>query len=425
VKAIISNAVISGRYQVPASKSAMQRACAAALLRRGETRLINPGVSNDDQAALSIIQSLGARVEIKNNQVIIFSEGVRPVSNHIHCGESGLSVRMFTPIAALSATDLVIDGEGSLLQRPMHHFDEILPALQVQCQSQQGKLPLHIKGPLVPATITMDGSISSQFLTGLLFAFAAADATDVTIKVKELVSKPYIDLTLAVMQSFGLKTPTHHQYESFFFGPSTEKSAATTITYSVEADWSSASFFLVAAALGGPIEFLGLDLSSTQADKKIVEVIEQAGASLEQVGSMLRVKKNKLKGFEFDARECPDLFPPLVALAAFCEGTTTICGVSRLTHKESDRGKTLQEEFSKLGLTLYENGDNLVIQGGGHLRGANVHARNDHRIAMALAIAGSFAEGTTEIEAAQSVAKSYPGFFNDLQLLGSTLSLIT
>lgn len=424
MKAIILPGEIKGRYQVPASKSAMQRACAAALLHKGETLLLNPGISNDDQAALSIIQTLGAKLERAENQIKIFSQGVHPIASDVHCGESGLSVRMFTPIAALCTENLIIDGMGSLLERPMDGFDEMFPALQVFCNSNHGKLPLRIKGPLVPTTLTVDGSVSSQFLTGLLFAYAAADATDVTIHVNNLVSKPYIDLTLAVMKSFGMKVPVHHHYTSFYFGSSGITLPPQPITYSVETDWSSASFFLVGAALGGPITFLGLDQSSTQADKKIVAAIKSAGAAIVQEGASLHVKKDALRGFEFDASECPDLFPPLVALAAFCEGVTRIRGISRLKYKESDRGLTLQEEFSKMGLDISQQEDLLVIQGCGSLNGATVHSRNDHRIAMALAIAGCFAAGTTAIESAQAVNKSYPGFFNDLKLLGSSLSLI-
>ena len=182
---------LSGTIYAAASKSSMQRACAAALLTKGETTLINPGKSNDDLAAIEVIQVLGAHIEwLTNGNLIIRSKGVNPTKQEINCGESGLGIRMFTPIAALSKEKITLNGSGSLLTRPMNFFDEILPQLGVKIQSNQGKLPIEIIGPLIPANITVDGSLSSQFLTGLLMAYAASGANNVTINVKDLKSNP-------------------------------------------------------------------------------------------------------------------------------------------------------------------------------------------------------------------------------------------
>jgi len=183
---------VSGNIVAAASKSSMQRACAAALLAKGQTTLINPGNSNDDLAALDVIQKLGATIsKLENGDLLITSSGIQPVSNEINCGESGLGIRMFTPIAALSSYPLTLNGTGSLLTRPMDFFDSILPKLSVQTKSNNGKLPLNIQGPLQPANIQVDGSLSSQFLTGLLMSFAAAGADQVTISVNNLKSKHY------------------------------------------------------------------------------------------------------------------------------------------------------------------------------------------------------------------------------------------
>src|SRR5215471_9089270 len=187
---------ISGSVYAPASKSSMQRACAAALVRKGESIIRNPGTSNDDRAAINVIKALGARVsEVKEDSLQIISDGVRPTANVVNCGESGLGIRMFAPIVALSEKEITIQGEGSLLNRPMDFFDKVFPQLGVQITSNNGKLPLKLKGPLQPKNITIDGSLSSQFLTGLLLAYAALDAKEVTIKVNNLKSKPYVDLT--------------------------------------------------------------------------------------------------------------------------------------------------------------------------------------------------------------------------------------
>src|SRR5688500_6855877 len=212
----VTPSFLTGSIQAPTSKSSMQRACAAALLAHGTTIIKNPGQSNDDRAAIDVITALGAKAYWVDGNLEVVSSGTMPVSGTINCGESGIGIRMFTPIAALSDQPITITGSGSLTTRPMHFFDEIFPVLGIDIESNQGKLPLHIKGPLKPADIEVDGSLSSQFLTGLLMAYAAAGASDVSIKVNNLTSKPYIDLTLAVMKHFGFQVENRN-YESFYF----------------------------------------------------------------------------------------------------------------------------------------------------------------------------------------------------------------
>jgi 3-phosphoshikimate 1-carboxyvinyltransferase len=414
---------LKGTIQAPASKSSMQRACAAALLSVGATSIKNPGHSNDDKAALDIIQRLGATVEQLNDEWIVKSNGVNPVSSEINCGESGLSIRMFTSLVALSEHEITITGNGSLMTRPMDFFDEILPKLNVKVNSHNGKLPLVIQGPLQPADIDVDGSLSSQFLTGLLFAYAAADARNVSIRVHNLKSKPYIDLTLDVMKQFGLKIPVNRNYEEFFFDDEIQNQLPSSEhqTYTVEGDWSGGAFLLVAGAIAGPITVRGLDLSSTQADKAIVNALMSANAGIAMEAKGIRLNPADLNRFEFDATDCPDLFPPLVALAAYCKGETRIKGVSRLAHKESDRGLTLQEEFGKMNIAIELSDDWMIIRGGTGVKGGSVHSRHDHRIAMACAVAALRAEGQTILDEAQAVNKSYPGFYDDLRKLGARI----
>lgn len=401
----------------------MQRACAAALLRKGNTTIVNPGHSNDDEAALGIIKALGAEVSSKAEGLFIKSEGVKPAQSEISCGESGLSIRMFTPLVALCDKEVTINGSGSLLTRPMDFFDEILPQLNVQVKSNGGKLPLVIKGPLGPSNIEVDGSLSSQFLTGLLMAYAAANATNVSIKVNSLKSKPYIDLTLDVMKQFGLKMPQHKNYNEFYFDDFVPDSHLKSTEYTVEGDWSGGAFLLVAGAIAGPITVRGLDLSSTQADKAIIDALMAANAGIAMDAKGIQLHPASMNGFYFDATDCPDLFPPLVALAAYCKGETTIKGTSRLTHKESNRAVTLQDEFDKMGVTINLQDDEMIVQGGGTVKGADVHSHHDHRIAMACAVAGLKADSVMVIEEAQAIKKSYPDFYNDLKLLGANVSL--
>lgn len=399
----------------------MQRACAAALLSGGRSLIRNPGQSNDDRAALDVIRALGARVTGTPGGLQIESGGVRPITTDIDCGESGLSIRMFTPLAALSGQQLTISGSGSLLNRPMDFFDTVLPAWGVEVQSNEGRLPLVVKGPLNPVSVEIDGSLSSQFLTGLLMACAAADARGVTIRVRDLKSKPYIDLTLDVMRRFGLKVPQNNNYTSFYFDNAPAPARGGTHEYTVEGDWSSAAFLLVAGAVAGYVTIAGLDRASAQADKAILDALTSAGAAMTISDNGIEVQPSDLRAFTFDATDCPDLFPPLVALAAWCRGESRIKGASRLAHKESDRALTLQEEFGKMGLEILLQDDMMIVLGGQGLRGATVRSRNDHRIAMAIAVAALQAGGTTTIEAAEAVRKSYPGFFTDLQQLGAAI----
>ncbi len=418
----IQPSTLHGTVVAPASKSSMQRACAAALLCEGASEIINPGKSNDDLAALDVIQKLGARV-VKNEDgsLTIYSQGVDPVENEINCGESGLGIRMFTPIAALSGQSITINGTGSLLTRPMHFFDEIFPQLGIKIKSQKGKLPLQIEGPLVPADIEVDGSLSSQFLTGLLMAFGASVTKPVTIKVNGLKSKPYIDLTMQVMESFGRKV-THTNYEYFHLEPQAVNYEPQS--YTVEGDWSGAAFLLVAGAVAGNISVEGLDSSSTQADKAIFQALEDCGCFLSTQKEVIEIGPAPLEAFHFNATDCPDLFPPLVGLAAYCAGTTTIAGVSRLSHKESNRALTLQEEFAKLGVEIILQGDVMLVKGGGKLNGGKVHSRHDHRIAMACAVAGLKTNGGVVIEEAEAINKSYPDFYEHLKKLGTRIETI-
>lgn len=421
MKITIHPSQLKGIIQAPASKSSMQRALAAAFLTKETCSLFNPGHSNDDMAAMGIIRDLGAKVEMLGNKFVLVESGNNKEKDEINCGESGLSIRMFVPIMALSEKSIIVNGEGSLLSRPMDFFDEVLPQLGVRIESNNGKLPLIVKGPLQPKSIEIDGSLSSQFLTGLLMAYAAANATDVSIKVKNLKSKPYIDLTLNVMKHFGLGNIENRNYEEFYFHPVRKETMMHN--YMVEADWSGGAFLLVAGAIAGPITVRGLDLTSTQADKAIVDALMAANAGIAMEAKGIVIHPVKMDAFYFDATDCPDLFPPLVALAAYCKGKTTIKGVNRLTHKESNRALTLQDEFDKMGVTIDIEDDDMIIHGGNLVKGADVHSHHDHRIAMACAVAALRADSEMVIEEAQAVKKSYPDFYNDLEKLGANVSL--
>lgn len=416
---IIYPARVSGILKAPPSKSFSQRACAAALLHSGKTTLSNYGKSDDEQTAINIISDLGAKVTIeeKNDEVeiissdAIFSQRGAP----INCGESGLSMRLFAPIAALFTNEIIFNGHGSILTRPMNFFDEIFPALGVKIKSNHGKLPISITGPInAPSEFAVDGSLSSQFLTGLLFALSKAITQPTSITVHNLQSKPYIDISLSVLKDFGINI-THTNYEVFELLPFVNHEQRN-IHYTIEGDWSGAAFLCVAAAIAGQAVITDINCHSLQGDRKILEVLQSCGVEIVEQERQLTVTHNDLQGFTFDATHCPDLFPPLVALAANCHNESLIKGVNRLTHKESNRALSLKEEFEKMNIQIELNDDIMRIIPG-DLRGANVHSHNDHRIAMACAVAALNADGKTVIKNSEAINKSYPAFFDDLRLL--------
>lgn len=421
MRAIVAPSAFTGNIIVPASKSTMQRALALALLHTGKTNILNPGLSNDDKAAIEIIKACGARVLGGENKMSIESDGVVNPGSEIYVGESGLSVRMFAPILALSKNRVTVTGSGSLLQRPMFFFDEVLPLLGVGIKSNYGHLPVIIEGPLVPQDIAIDGSASSQYLTGLLIAFAAAADKNIKIKANNLTSKPYISLTLSMMEHFGYQVLWEDE-DVFEISPG--NSSAQEINYQNESDWSGAAFLLVAAAIHGSASFTGLSFNSAQADKAILQVLEETGALVERLDDILTVNSSrKLKSFEFDATHCPDLFPPLVALACYCNGKSVIRGVKRLSHKESDRGASLLDVFRKMGADIGIEDDLMNITGGALLRAASVHSHKDHRIAMAAAVAALCAAGPVIIDGAEAVNKSFPAFWNILEQGGAAVTI--
>jgi 3-phosphoshikimate 1-carboxyvinyltransferase len=405
---------IRGKVGAPPSKSMMIRAVAAALLARGKSEIINPSFCQDSLAALSVARGLGARTSSQKNKVIL-EGGLKPERQILDCGESGLSLRMFAPLAALQDTKFSLSGSGSLMNRPVFMMEKPFQDLGVIFSSRNGFPPVSVKGPLIGGEAVVDGSVSSQFLTGLLIALPIAEK-DSFVRIINLKSKPYIHMTIRFLENLGLTIFNRNDAEVVIPG----KQNYRPFTYRVEGDWSSAAFLLVAGAVGGEVEVTGLDPGSCQADRKILQALEAGGAEIRSTEACIRVRKRRLEAFEFDCTDCPDLFPPLVALACQCKGKSVLRGVERLRHKESDRASSLVEEFSRLGTNIRLERDSLEVWHS-KIRGGRVSSHNDHRIAMALAIAAINAYGDIDIEGSECVAKSYPDFFRDLAHIGGKI----
>lgn len=412
MKQVIRPCLISGTIQIPASKSDSQRAILCAALGQGTSTLTGFGKSDDEQAMLHAVVEMGAKVtRISDSEIKITGITKLPENLELSAGESGLGLRLLTCVASSFNQKITLNGSGSLLSRPMNFFDEVLPKFGCTVSTNQGFLPVEVEGPLDGADLEVDGSLSSQFISGLLMALPRSKQSS-SLTVLEMKSGPYIQMTISTLKQFGVVV----ENEKNVFKVSGNQSYQAT-EYRIESDWSSASYWLVAAALGHSISVSGLNMRSLQADKALLEALMHAGCKISFEEQQIRVDGSEIRPFEFDATDCPDLFPALVVLAAKCNGITKIRGVKRLVHKESDRGVALRSEFAKMGLRIDLEDDIMLIHGTGKLNGAEVDSHHDHRIAMCLGIAGSIALGETILTNSESVAKSYPDFWKDFDFL--------
>jgi 3-phosphoshikimate 1-carboxyvinyltransferase len=398
------------RLKAPASKSYAQRAILMAALAKGQSRVSRIGQSDDVQHILTVARSLGAAIEPVEEADVIMIKGFQSaVKSSWFVGESGLGARLAIPIAAVFSEEILINGKGSLLARPMTVHTQILPDFGVQILHHNLHLPIRVKGPLKGGEVYLDGSTSSQYLSGLLMALPLAQS-DSKIVVKNFASRPYLDMTIDLLKRFDI---TINEKQNAFQIPGNQQYKSTN--YVVEGDWSGAAFWAVYGAIHQSIQIEGLHERSLQADRAIIDVLTQVGATVEWQHQVLSVSPEKLHPFEFDAWHCPDLFPVLVVLGAAIKGVSIIHGVDRLKHKESDRGAVLMEEFAKLGLVIDITGSKMIVHGTGKLQSGVISSHNDHRIAMAGAIAALLTDEGVEIHGAEAVNKSYPGFWEEFQ----------
>ena len=404
-------AKLSGTVRILSSKSDGQRALLCAALSNGISRIKNSGSSKDVLDLLEVIQQMGAIVEkTRPNELKIQGTQKFPLKETFSVGESGLGMRLIVPICAAHTGEFIITGEGSILKRTHNFFIQELPAFGVDVSSQNGFPPIQIIGKMQAGNYVVDGSQSSQFISGLLLALPLLEG-DSILKVDDLVSKSYVQMTLNTLEKFGVKINTMGGSKFSVKG----SQSFISCDYQVESDWSSASYWLVASALGHDVKISNLNKLSDQPDKKIVEIFEQATCSIETTDEIITINGFERIPFTCDLKDCPDLFPALTVLAAFCPGKSVIKGAGRLKNKESDRGLALQSELGKLGVEIELLDDEMIIHGQNELKSSIVKSHGDHRIAMSLAIAGTFIEGGLKIEHPEVVSKSYPEFWQDLE----------
>ena len=398
---------VSGEVRPPCSKSYAQRALAAALLSDGETTLSNIELCDDTRYAMNVITGLGASVRQTGPTEYVIRGGLAPITDTINTGESGLATRLFTPIAALCDRRMTITGTGTMLRRPIGMMIDPLRNLGVQVRSN-GYLPITVQGPLRGGETDVEAYVSSQFLTGLLMSLPLAEG-DTILHVEQPNSLPYLAVTVDLASKFRIRME-HNGFREFFIPGGQHYHPAKL---HIEGDWSSAAFMLVAGAIAGEVTAKRMNTLSLQADLAIIQALTKAGAVIITTPDEITVRKRELTGFDFDATQRPDLFPILAVLGANCEGTTHIRGVNRLVYKESNRAEAIVSEYTKLGMDVALEDDVMTVRGGS-LSGGTIDSCNDHRIAMAAAIAALDASGPVTITNAQAVTKSYPRFWDDL-----------
>ncbi len=436
---------------MPASKSFAQRAIIAASLAFGHSSLSGYSPCGDTDAAIEVAKSLGAKVIIDGDVLEIDGIGVKDEGidiDHIHTVESGLLTRLMIPLAAqISQKDVLITGEKTLAERPLQGVEQMMRTFGVEVESENSAVPIKVKGALNSGEVQISGEHGSQLISGLLMALALANGNSIVL-VDNPKSIPYMFITLDVLKKFGVRVKNNmfggadfedgdwsecKQMEFKVKGSQVYKGA----DFRIEGDWSAAANFLVAGAIFGKVNIRGLDLKSLQADLSIVDILMDAGAfmSMEE-DRIIRVARSPLRGFSTDATNCPDLFPILAVLAAFCEGESYITGVDRLAHKESDRGVAILQMLRQMGVHADIMGNDLYVVGkslsgrllvnakegnvaaNSLLKGGNYTSYHDHRMVMALKVASLGASSPIIIDDEACVAKSFPDFmelFNSLR----------
>ena len=419
-QAIITPHSLQGEITAPPSKSYAHRALIAAALAKGCSTIRNLALSEDILATIGGLRALGAEIALNGDTAQVTGIPSNPKEGQIDCRESGSTLRFLLPVAAALGIPAIFTGTGRLPSRPLTVYRNCFPSHGVSMVPAAG-MPLQLSGRLTSGTYRLAGNISSQFITGLLFALPLLEGDSEILLTSPLESKGYVDMTIELLKLAGIGIQAIPGGYAIKGGQSYQP-----FTYTVESDYSQAAFFLVAGAIGSqPVICKGLNPDSKQGDKKILDLLQKSGAKTEIKGSAVKISYVKLNSFTHNCSDIPDLVPILAVLASFCEGTTYLTHIERLQIKESNRIQTTAELLSRFGVDCRFDSNKLVITGSDRLRGCTIDSHNDHRIAMAAAIAATQADDIVTIEHAECVNKSYPNFFEDFNQLGGNAHVIS
>ncbi len=420
MKARIVTPPRGGTVKAVASKSHAHRVLIAAALADQVTRIVCSDVNEDIRATVGCMEALGARI-VYEDGVFTVTPLTRPLSETLRtlgCGESGSTLRFMLPVACALGANASFTMHGRLPQRPLSPLYEELAAHHCTL-SKQGTNPLTVSGSLSGGAYKITGNVSSQFITGLLFALPLIEEDSQIDVLGKLESRPYVDLTLQVLKTFGIEIEEHSG--SFFIQGGQQYRSPKTLT--VEGDWSNAAPWLVLGAVSDtPVTITGLDINSLQGDKTFIYVLQRFGAEVIIDADSVTVSGGKLNAIDMGVRDIPDLVPMITVAALTAEGQTRVLSAARLRLKECDRLSATSETLRAFGAQITETPDSLLIDGGHKLHGGSVASQNDHRIAMMAAVTSVLCGGEVEITQAEAVNKSYPRFFEDLRSLGGVVT---
>ncbi len=411
----VNGSALGGTARAIPSKSQAHRMLICAALAEGESSIYCPAVNEDIEATAACLNALGAKAERTPEGYRVQPVGSGEGGSVLDCGESGSTLRFLLPVACALGREVSFVGRGRLPKRPLA---ELCGALREGGgEISADSLPLDVAGGLKAGTYRLPADVSSQYISGLMFALPLLDGESVIELSGQPESEPYINMTIAALKLFGVEVIK----EGCSYRIPAGQKYVSPGRVEVEGDWSNAAFWLCAGAVGkNAVSLSGLDMNSPQGDRAVVDILRQMGAKVEEKDGLVTVCPSRLSGIEIDAKNIPDLVPVLSVTAAAARGETRIYNAGRLRIKESDRIGSTAALLRSLGGRVRETGDGLVITGG-ELRGGEADSFGDHRIAMAAAAASCMTEGDVLIRNAQAVSKSYPAFFEDYAALGGVV----
>jgi len=404
---------LKGTVSSPPSKSHTHRAFFLSAMASGDSRITNCLISDDTMATLRAAESMGAHINRRGNEVMISGGKLHAPKNTVDADNSGTTIRIFTGIVSMFSEWVKITGDASLQKRPMAPLLDALSQMGVECRSDDGKPPVEIRGANKGGKVTINGGISSQFITSILITSPMlSNDTEIVIEGR-IVSEPYIDVTTHIMDLFGVKVDRNKNIIKIKGG-----TGYCPHDYKVPADFSSAAFPLVAGALGGEVTVKGLQMDDPQGDRVIVDILRKAGASVSVGSDSVTASKGTLRAIDLDIGGCPDLFPILAVLLSTAEGTSRLYGAPQLKFKESDRIMSTVNMLKAIGADAEGTDDGCIIKGKKKLTGGTVATLGDHRIMMAGAVASLLCENPVTVDNAECCSVSYPEFPEHMRSLG-------
>ena len=411
----IRGSELRGTIRVPPSKSYTHRALICAGLAEGKSEIVAPLICDDTLRTINGLRALGVKVSVNRHSIEVNGGKLSPKVSLIECGASGTTLRFLTGVCSTINSKVVLTGSGSLLRRPIGELVKALNRLCARVISAGDYPPVIVRGKLRGGIADIRGDISSQFISAVLIAAPLAEEGVEVIVTTKLESRPYVRMTIEVQNAYGVNVQVLERPRLRFSVSPSEYEAGV---FHVEGDWSSAAYLLAGSAISGRVKVVGVNPQSIQADRRILDVIEQAGARIHQGPSWVEVEGEDLEGFRFDVSDSPDLFPTLAAMAAVADGASEIAGIERNAFKESNRIEMVLYNLRRLGVEAWLKDDRMIIKGRRFLKGGIVKTGGDHRIAMAFSLLGLRADKGIVIDDGTCIRKSYPNFWRDLSKLG-------